>query len=187
MRQIAVFLILGAILWFGFDYLVGYAKPPSVEIEANNPDLTIDGQSVELVFRFTGAAVLDGDSVRINGQGGESFDVRLASIDAPELQQLFGFEAKQYLESLLRNQSIVAWQTGTDLYGRRIAFLFSERADGQLNEINAQMIRDGYAWHYPEYSSSETFESLQYQARASRFGLWSAAQAPVPPWEYRRE
>lgn len=186
MKQIAILILLGAILWFGFSYLVGYARQPSFSLEASSPDLTIDGQSVSHVFRFTAAQVVDGDSVRVSGAGIDPFDVRLASIDAPELQQFYGLESKQYLDRLLSSQSIVAWQTGTDQYGRRIAFLFAEQSDGQLREINAQMVRDGYAWHYSQYSNSATLESLQYEARAARIGLWNTAQAPVPPWEFRR-
>ncbi len=185
MRQIAVFIALGAILWFGFSYLLQYAENPSVVVDATNPDLTIDGQRVSQVFRFANAQVLDGDSVRVTGDSVEPFDVRLAAIDAPEWSQAFGQEAKQYLEQLLGRQEIIAWQTDTDRYGRVIAFLFIQQPDGQLQEINVQMIRAGYAWHFNKYSSNPLLGSIEYEARANRVGLWNTNQPPVPPWEFR--
>lgn len=187
MKQIAVFIALGAMLWFGFDYLLKYAEPQNATLESSSPNLTIDGQRVIQVFRFTNANVRDGDSIQIVGQNIEPFDVRLASIDAPEWQQPFGNEAKQYLESLLGNREIVAWQTDTDRYGRRVAFLFIEQPGGRMDEINAQMIRAGYAWHYSQYSNNPVLERLQEEARSARLGLWNSRQAPVPPWAFRNE
>ena len=187
MKQILTIGILIAILWYGFSYVRQEIHNPTIRNVAVDPDLTIDGQAVKNVFAFANATVLDGDSLRLTNENGEQFDLRLASIDAPEWQQPFGSDAKLRLQQLLGTQEIIAWQTDTDQYGRLIAFLFIEQPDGQLFEVNAQMIRDGYAWHYAQYSSSSVFQDLESNARASRIGLWSDTNMPIPPWDFRSQ
>ncbi len=187
MKQIFTILVVGLILWFGFTQLVQRAPNATVRGISTEPDLTIDGHQVTEVFAFSNAKVLDGDSVRIADVNGVEIDIRLAAIDAPEWKQRFGTESKQNLQMLLSNHEIIAWKTGVDRYDRHLAFLFVEQADGQLFEINSQMIRDGYAWHYSQLSSNPILNSLEATARSSRLGLWNDVEPPVPPWEFRQQ
>ena len=188
MKQLITILILAGILWFGWTQLNDSLKKqgPSASVLESNPNLSIDGMPVLEVIRFAGAEVVDGDSLKIGIANSEPLAVRLASIDAPEWQQSHGQDAAAYLNSLTSGKELIAWRTGTDRYGRALAFLFFEQPDGELFEINAQMIRAGYAWHYREHSSNPVLDSLEYEARTSGVGLWNSNQAPIPPWEFRQ-
>lgn len=188
MKQLITILILGGILWFGWTQLSSSLKQssPSASVVDSNPNLSIDGTPVLEVIRFSGALVVDGDSLKINIANSDPYAIRLAAIDAPEWQQSHGQDAAAYLESLTGGKELIAWRTGTDRYGRALAFLFTEQPDGNLFEINAQMIRAGYAWHYRELSSNPVLDNLEYEARTSGVGLWNTNQAPIPPWEFRR-
>lgn len=186
MKQLITILILAAILWFGWTQVKNSLVPPSASVLDANPNLSIDGMPVLEVIRVAGAKVVDGDSLRLDFENAEPYDIRLASIDAPELQQTYGQEAAAYLKSLVGGKELIAWRTGNDRYGRALAFVFIEQPGGDLFEINSQMIRAGYAWHYREFSSNPVLDSLEFEARNSRIGLWnSGAAAPVPPWEFR--
>ncbi|QEG22966.1 thermonuclease family protein [Mariniblastus fucicola] len=187
MKQILTLIILAVILWVGFTQLRQQILPGGARPVATNPDLTIDGLPVTEIFAFSYGNVIDGDSVRLTDESGAEFDIRLAALDAPESQQPYGPEAKQHLQNLLGSNEILAWQTGVDQYSRKIAYLFIEQANGQLFEVNTQMIRDGYAWHYTQHSSNPVLQSIEQQARQSRLGLWADMQQPIPPWDYRKQ
>ena len=68
--------------------------------------------------------------------------------------------------------------TGTDKYGRTLARVI---IDGQ--DVSALLVRDGFAWHYKEYSDDEDLAKLEEQARADKVGIWSEENA-LPPWEF---
>lgn len=192
MKQLLTLAALAAILWFGFSYLTQQIGPATVRDIPVGSDLTIDGHPVIESFAFTNAKVIDGDSVRVANAEGVEFDLRLASLDAPELRQPFGIEAKQHLEALLSNREVTAWSIGSDHYGRMLVFLMIFQPDqspagGQFFEVNPQMIRDGFAWHYRQHSSNSLLDTFENDARTSRIGLWSDSVQPIPPWEYRKQ
>jgi len=186
-KQILTLIALGVILWVGFTYLNQQIGTPTVRSMTVGPNLSIDGNPVTEVFAFTYPQIIDGDSLRVANAAGEEFDLRLASLDAPELRQAFGTEAKQHLQNLMGSQEIIAWKIGTDRYDRLLVFLFIEQSDGQLFEINSQMIRDGFAWHYKQHSSNPVLDNIENDARTSRVGLWSDTVQPVPPWVFRQQ
>ena len=51
-------------------------------------------------------------------------------------------------------------------------------------DVNAQMIEDGWAWHYKKYNDERRLASLEEEARAEKRGLWADSN-PLPPWEFR--
>ncbi len=107
------------------------------------------------IYAATVNRVIDGDSVEVTADLG--FDiiwqkkaVRLAHINAPELNSREGVLAKQNLEKLLsigRQGTVFAVVIKTfkpmDKYGRWLAEIYID----DLN-INDQMVRDGHAVPY---------------------------------------
>jgi endonuclease YncB( thermonuclease family) len=128
--------------------------------------------------------VSDGDTVYVLDQYKSSRKIWLAGIDAPQLQQNFGAQARQNLIKLVKGKYIDVEYIQRDRYGRIIAKLIKDGID-----MNLQQIKDGYAWHYskkendqsePDKAQYSTAESI---AKSKRLGLWSINS--VPPWEYR--
>ena len=51
--------------------------------------------------------------------------------------------------------------------------------------VNAEMVRDGFAWRYGHYDKPGKFTVAEREAKAKGRGLW-ADKNPIPPWEWRR-
>jgi endonuclease YncB( thermonuclease family) len=127
------------------------------------------------------ARVIDGDTIDIAGER-----VRLEGIDAPETAQTCpggdagtwacGKGAAKALRKLVAGQEVGCRRRGTDKYGRVLAVCFVAGRD-----INAQMVRDGYAWAFVRYSRSYVPEEAE--ARAVRAGVWQGEAEPA--WIFR--
>jgi micrococcal nuclease len=134
----------------------------------------------------TVVSVGDGDTMRINYQG-QIITVRMACIDAPETAQTpWGPAATDRLRQLTPRDSTIQFrEADTDRYGRTVAEVY---ANGQ--NVNLQMVQEGYAVVYTQFLSScpETGSALQAaeaQARQQRLNFWSQPN-PVMPWDFRR-
>ncbi|MEX1187981.1 MAG: thermonuclease family protein [Bacteroidia bacterium] len=137
---------------------------------------------VEILESFKGkvVSVKDGDTIGIMMQGAE-VRIRLLHIDAPEKNQAFGSKAKLVLSDLVFGKIIeVRWKS-KDRYGRYLGELFLLNG---LN-INKEMVKLGYAWHFKKYSKDMSYDKLEKQARTSKRGLW-LDNNPIPPWQWRK-
>lgn len=125
--------------------------------------------------------VYDGDTARFLCNG-EEIKVRFCGIDAPEAKQPGGIESRDYLRSLLPdNAEVVIVPVEEDRYGRLVAEVWRDDIEGEQN-INANMVLNGQAWHYEQYSSN----------CPNRGAIVSAAEIAGPmegmaPWEWRRQ
>ena len=132
----------------------------------------VDGNTVDL---FTGTS------------SWPSFTIRLARIDAPELDQPYGYEAGQHLSDLLGEEYVLSCSArAADIHGRWLA---------TCGVINHVMVLEGAAWaydplpcqrpaHSPCSSALTPLQEAERQARAVRRGLW-ARPAPIPPSQWR--
>ena len=142
-----------------------------------------------LAFALGGAAafadspvlkVKDGDSLVVRS-GGHQVEVRLAYIDAPEFKQTHGKRAGAVLRSLVGGRKVRLELIGGDVHRRIVARVFSGNRD-----VNAEMVRRGFAWVRREFPHPRGLARLEDQARAARRGLWAKAQ-PIPPWDLAKE
>ena len=75
-----------------------------------------------------------------------------------------------------------------DRYGRTVAELYvPDRKTSAIN-LNLEMVRAGYAWHYAQYSDTCTMRDLliaaEGMAKNEGLGIWSGN--PQPPWVWRK-
>ena len=124
-------------------------------------------------------SVHDGDTLRVLDAAGTQHKVRLQGIDSPETRQAFGTKARNRLADLTLGKAVTVRVHGRDRYGRTLGTV---EADGQ--DANRQMVADGMAWHFVEYSNDAGLAQAERDARAAGRGLW-ADKAPVAPWEWR--
>jgi micrococcal nuclease len=129
--------------------------------------------------------VIDGDTVLFKpdryGAASRAFlKVRLADIDAPEKDQPFGEASARALSAWVLNQRVEIDTVATDVYGRTIARI---RA-GELR-VNAEMVRQGFAWASTWSRSNSALMDAQQAARRTQRGLWQD-DAPTPPWVWRQ-
>ena len=123
--------------------------------------------------------VADGDTITILDPSNTQLKIRLNKIDAPEKSQAFGQRSKQHLSDIVFGRSVTVTWDETDRYGRILGTVWLDGRD-----INLQMVRDGFAWHYKRYDSTPAYAQAETDARASRRGLW-ADPDPTPPEQFR--
>ena len=123
--------------------------------------------------------VYDGDTVKLKTNDDKEYKIRLSGIDAPEYNQKYGKEAKEYLSSLIYNKLICIEVLGTDKYDRILATIFYEKEN-----VNCKMLKAGYAWHYKYYDSNKGYAEAEMYAKNKKVGLWQD-KAPEAPWDYR--
>lgn len=125
--------------------------------------------------------VMDGDSIVL----GET-RIRLEGIDAPETTQTCGLRtsgqwrcgegALRQLIKLINNRPVLCTDLGLDKYRRTLGRCFA----GNTN-LNAEMVRTGYAWAFVRYS--QTYVVQEAEAKAAHAGIWQGEAQPA--WEYR--
>ena len=126
--------------------------------------------------------VSDGDTFTCLTGTNEQVKVRLAEIDAPEMNQPYGDRSKQSLSLLILSEMVKMDVQDTDDYGRTVARI--TRTDGV--DVNAEQVRSGAAWVYPRYLKDQSLLDLQTEAKNYPRGLWTLPTADqVPPWEWR--
>lgn len=110
----------------------------------------------------------DGDTIVLDNKE----VIRLAEIDANELSQPGGNEAKLFLSSLILNKTIEVRKLGKDRYGRTIGKIW-------LNGlyINKIMVDSGQAVSYKKYSSLYPYE---LEAKQKHLGLWKYNNIVAP-------
>ncbi len=127
------------------------------------------------------ASVVDGDTLVIHGER-----IRLHGIDSPESAQRCtrpngqqwrcGQKAALALADRIGRQTVRCEGKERDRYGRLVAVCYHK---GQ--NLNAWMVRQGWALAYRRYSKD--YVGQEQQAEASKAGIWSGTF--VPPWEWR--
>ncbi|BAZ47101.1 hypothetical protein NIES4102_41470 (plasmid) [Chondrocystis sp. NIES-4102] len=75
-----------------------------------------------------------------------------------------------------------------DRYGRTVAEVYVPDKKTSAINLNLEMVRGGYAWHYAQYSDTCTMRDLliaaEGMAKQEKAGIWSGN--PQPPWEWRK-
>lgn len=124
-------------------------------------------------------AVLDGDTLLVL-QENNPVKVRLVGIDAPELAQPFGEEARQSLAGLVMNRQVQVISRAIDVYGRMIA-------DVRIGNINLshEQVRLGMAWESSRFHNHQELITLLREAQSSRRGLWAGEQM-IEPSQWRK-
>lgn len=90
--------------------------------------------------------VVDGDTIRIG-----KVSLRLAGIDAPELEHPWGNKAKWELVRLCKGQVITAQREPDISYDRVVATCFLP--DGR--DLSAEMVKCGMALDWPKFSGGK--------------------------------
>ena len=140
-----------------------------------------DGSAVGAELAGT-AQVIDGDTISIGDTR-----IRLWGIDAPEREQTCagkngdtdecGRDAAAVLRELTRGCCVGCAEQGHDQYRRVVAVCRTESS-----ELNAAMVRRGWAVDYAHYSGGR-YRSEEQQARREGLGIW-AGRFELP-WEWR--
>ena len=135
--------------------------------------------SAETIYQGTVVRIVDGDTLVLLVDQ-QQLKIRLADIDTPERKQPFGTKAKQALSDLAFGKQARVVEVTVDRYGRIVGRVYVDGID-----VNRELVAQGYAWVYREYSNDAELLRLEVEAKQMGLGLW-ADPDPIPPWEWRR-
>lgn len=123
--------------------------------------------------------VIDGDTFIASDSTGE-IRVRLWGVDAPEMSQPFGPEARARLASLLSDGFRIT-PVAIDQYDRVVAIVHASID----SDVQTQLLLSGHAWHSKRFAPRAwVYAEAEASARSKLLGLWSQP-APVAPWDWR--
>lgn len=125
--------------------------------------------------------VADGDSLSfVPARGGPPLAVRLHGVDAPEICQAWGPEARAALQRLVQDRTLRLQVRGRDEHGRLIAQLRHGDVD-----IGQRLIADGHAWSHRYRHDRGPYVQQERIAQALGRGL-HAEPGVLTPREFRR-
>jgi endonuclease YncB( thermonuclease family) len=126
--------------------------------------------------------VKDGDSlVLYRPDVKRTSEIRLAGIDAPELAQPWGLQARSALRRKVERRAVRVEITDRDRYGRLVA-----RVWVGPTYVNAYMTQFGHAWAFDRYMKDSRIRAGQELARREKRGLWALPpQDRLPPATWR--
>jgi micrococcal nuclease len=133
----------------------------------------------EEVFNATVVAVEDGDSVTVD-ESGERRRLHLDGVDAPELAQRFGPEAKAFLDRLVNSKLVTVRLRSRSPRGEESI----ARLEVNGSDVSAALIRNGMARYCGQHADDRELQRAENDAQAAKRGLWSTV-ASTPPWQYR--
>ena len=148
----------------------------------------LDVKSQETKTLVGNAFVVDGDTIRINGE-----KVRFSGIDAPESyykgkeQICFkeneriscGKLSKAFLIKAINSQKVICEiEAKPDRYKRKLGECFINN-----KSLSRLLVKNGYAFDYPRYSKKK-YASDQEHARENKLGLWDMKFEF--PWDFRK-
>ena len=139
---------------------------------AAKPPYTLTGMVV---------ALTDGDALTILDRAGTQHRIRLAGIDAPELTQTFGTQSRDGLAEKVRGKVVRVDVIDIDRTKQEVGRMY---LGGRF--INAELVRDGFAWRFVRFDLPGEFKAAEADARAHKRGLWTEPH-PLPPWQFRRQ
>lgn len=127
--------------------------------------------------------------------------IRFGFIDAPEIEQPGGPEARDFLDAIIGGKSVdlailTKMDTGgiVDRHGRIVAIPFlpstceNERDWAQRlpRNVELEMVLNGWAWVLDRYGPDERYLEALEDAKRHRRGIW-ASDSNIHPWEFKKE
>jgi endonuclease YncB( thermonuclease family) len=158
--------------------LVGFSGSPCQAQPAVPEGVSEKAADRRIQIKVVG--VHDGDTLTGITASNEQVKVRLDAIDSPELKQPFGQAAKKALGDKVFAKTVTVTTKKKDRYGRTVGHILLGKRD-----INLEMLEEGMAWHYREYSKNKRLQQAEDDARTGMKGLWTDPNA-VAPWEWRK-
>lgn len=134
--------------------------------------------------------ISDGDTLTVVNTDKKKLKIRFCGIDAPEKKQSLGKESTDLLTKLIKDSEnqVVISRIEIDRYQRTVAEVFSFKPDGSEVFINEELVKNGLAYHYKQYSDNcpnrNVIALAENIAKSKKIGVWSGGH--VPPWEYRK-
>ncbi len=131
--------------------------------------------------------VIDGDTFVARNEF-ETFKFNILGIDAPELAQDYGNEAREFLREMIEGEIVVPQSGGGTLKSNDKDlphFLAPIQLARDGSDVGERMVAAGLAWWYPMHAADDRKLPLfELQARREENGIFSVPH-PLAPWSFR--
>jgi endonuclease YncB( thermonuclease family) len=174
-------LAIAGLIWFHY-----FQQPKSDRPKLAKPPSQTESLRCEVI----GDSIYDGDTFQVQYDGRKQ-KIRLCGIDAPEVKQPLGIDARNYLRSLVASSQgqVVVIERDRDRYGRSVAEVLLDKPSGE-HSLQEEMLRAGLAYHYKQYSGNchnrNVFDSAEAIGRSQQRGVWQLQGGGEKPWDYRK-
>jgi endonuclease YncB( thermonuclease family) len=160
--------------------------------------LTVPEDPGDDTVRVPVLRVFDGDGfltrIVVPGRGVQvEAAVRFGFIDAPELGQPGGYEARDFLAKLIDRRwldlvILLKMDTGRiiDGHGRIVAVPYLRQQDLVSRNIELEMVLNGWAWVLDRYEPEPHYFAALEDAQRHRRGIW-ARSGNIHPWEFKKQ
>lgn len=148
----------------------------------------VDGDGIEIMNDTDTPLVFhsaDGKKEKIVAPG-ETVQLRFFGVDAPEADQPYGDQAKDFLNALVAGKSVTVHPRDIDKYSRPVVEVTLEDSGQNVAEA---LVDAGLAWWAIDHlkDPESAIAKAHRAARAERRGLWNEPEARiVKPWEWRK-
>ena len=122
--------------------------------------------------------VSDGDTLVI-GNGGRVRVVQIAGIDAPELNQEYGKDARDFIKEMTKGKKVTV-----EILEQKTPQSLVARISVDGKDLAATLVESGLAW--TEQGSAADLQTAQEKAKSGKQGLWAGTN-PTAPWEFRKK
>lgn len=139
------------------------------------PEATADSISFTAVV----IDIKDGDTLTVL-RNKARFTMNVAAVDAPELDQPYGQEAKRMAAALVKNQVVTIRIFGTVHQGQLTGEVWLK----DRRNLAYELVRAGLAWVKRGALVGADLNQIEVDAKEVQQGLWRDEE-PVPPWEWR--
>lgn len=146
------------------------ARPATTVVEPTKPPKEFEAKVMK---------VIDGDTIKVVDRDFQTLGIQLNGVDAPELKQDFGPEARDALAKRLHEKVVRIVIASRDELDRIAGEVFESG-----ESINVWVIAQGYGWYNHKYDTDEAKSEAETEARSATKGLW-ASEKPVPPWVWK--
>lgn len=114
--------------------------------------------------------VTDGDTLWVRPASGPPVQVRIQGLDAPEICQAFGPQARDALAARVLHRTVRVATRARDIYHRTVG-----RVDLDGQDLGAWLVAGGFAWSAHYRGRNGPYAAQEARARQERRGLWAAA------------
>ena len=150
---------------------------------AQHPQQTVQVAGVSTAGSYRVTEFVDGDTIKVDMNGKVEI-IRMIGMDTPETHdprkavECFGHAAADYTKQII-GSGLVRLEadqlsTNRDRYDRLLRYVYT--SDNKL--VEAELIRNGYAFAYVSFpfSKLDEFRAYEKEAREQNRGLWSGCQ-----------
>lgn len=120
--------------------------------------------------------VTDGDTLWVQSIDHSTWHrLRILGIDAPEICQPWGSEARQTLTALVAGCQLEIIEFGLDVYGRWLGRLHIGSID-----VGQWMVAQGHAWSYRYLNQSSPYKQQELIAKNLKRGSFALSKPKIP-------